>query len=155
MIARLFPARIDNAYAGSRVSIVLLAALLLIKGVIAFNSMALGRMVAGDADGIPLASYPADAASAIISMYGAWGAAMLVLCGFGVLVLVRYRAMVPLMFLLLLAEQFLRWVSDVAHPISMNASAGSAINLTFFAALAVGLVLSLWVPWRRAERRAS
>ena len=151
MLSRLFPSRIDNTFAGSKIALVLLGALFLVKGVIGFNSMVFGRMVAGDADGIPVASYPAACVQAIVSLYGTWGATMFVLCAFGVLVLFRYRAMVPLVFLLLLCEQLLRRFSDAAHPIAMNAAAGGAINLAFFALLILGLVLSLWVPWRRAE----
>jgi hypothetical protein len=63
----------------------------------------------------------------------------------GVLVLVRYRGMVPLMFVLFLLQHLAGRVIAQFHPIvRIGAPPASAINLIFLALIVVGLVLSLW-----------
>jgi hypothetical protein len=63
----------------------------------------------------------------------------------GLVVLVRYRAMVPFMFALLLLEHLSRklvfWILPIA---TTGTPPGLFINLVFVAVMIVGLVLSLW-----------
>ena len=62
----------------------------------------------------------------------------------GLLVLVRYRAMVPFMFALLLLEHLGRRLIFFVLPIaSTGTSPGFFVNLVFVAVMIVGLALSL------------
>jgi hypothetical protein len=147
MLDRLLPERIDNTYRGHWLAIWLLGMLVLLKGAIGLGTVFKGRSAAIDADGIPLDTFTTAGAEAFVALLAAWGVAQIVLNLFGWLVLVRYRAMVPLMFLLLLAEhlgrRFVFWVLPIPR---IGAPPGFFINLLLIAALVAGLALSLWTP---------
>ena len=69
----------------------------------------------------------------------------------GVLALVRYRAMIPLLYILFLAEMLARRLMILAQPLAREGPPpiGFYINLGLLAALALGLLLSL----RRSDGR--
>jgi hypothetical protein len=67
------------------------------------------------------------------------------ICLLGILVLARYRGMVPLMFALFLVEHVSRKLILQFHPIVRAGNPpASAINLVLLALTMVGLALSLW-----------
>jgi hypothetical protein len=145
MPSRLLPQRVDNAYAGSRVALWLFGLAVVLKGAMASNAVFNGYVVASSADGIPLETYPPAAARAVVSLFALWGVGHLVLGLLGLLVLVRYRAMVPLMFLVLLVEQLGRKLVVLALPIERPGGApGSWFSLGLLIVMIGGLVLSLW-----------
>ena len=103
-----------------------------------------GRQAAGSADGIPLDSYTPAAADALVTLFAVWGLAQLVICLLCVLALIRYRAMIPLLFSLLLVEHLGRRLVLYLLPIARNGTPpGFVINLVLSIVLIVGLVLSL------------
>lgn len=143
MLERILPPRIDNDDRGLRAAIWLYAPVLLMKTAIALGTIFNGRNAAQGADGVPLASLGA-AADTVVALYALWGLGQLVICGFGWLALVRYRALLPLMLVALLFEQLARKAILAALPIpSAGGTPGFFINLALAAALAVGLALSL------------
>ena len=144
MLSRVFPRYFDNTYRGHRVALWLFGAVLLMKTAIALGTIFNGRTAAQTADGIPLDSFGVAGAAAVVSLFAIWGLAQFVISLIGVLALVRYRAMVPLMFVLFLFEHVMRRVIFVVLPIPRDGTApGLAINLALLAVMAVGLVLSL------------
>lgn len=154
MLKRFFPEAIDNRYAGQFLALGLLAALLLIRGVIAFNCIINGHQVASGADGIPIDSFTAAGAQTVISDFAVWGVAQLVLCAVGVLALVRYRAMVPLIFAVLLVEHLARRLVLIALPVVTSGHATASFIAPLLFTLEIGgLILSLW-PRRASRRRA-
>jgi hypothetical protein len=144
VLDRILPQRLDNAYGGRVVALWLFAAVLLMKTGIALGTVFNGRAAAQTADGIPLDSFGAAGAAAFVSLFAAWGLAQLVISAIGVLALVRYRVMVPLMFALLLFEHVVRRVIFVVLPIPRDGAApGLAINVALIAVMVVGFALSL------------
>jgi len=145
MTNKLLPRIIDNSYGGSRIALWLLGALVLMKGVMGINSMFIGRVIAVKADGIPLDSFGDAGAQAVLAFLAVWGLSLLILSLLGVLALVRYRAMVPLVFLLLLVEHLGRKLILVFIPIAKTgAPPALSINAVLLGLTAIGLVLSLW-----------
>jgi cytochrome bd-type quinol oxidase subunit 2 len=143
----MLPRRFDNTYGGHRAALWLFAGVLLMKTGIALGTIFNGREAAQTADGIPLDSFGAAGAAAVVSMFAVWGLAQFVISTIGVLALVRYRAMVPLMFALLLFEHVARRLLFLALPIPRNGAApGLAINLALIGVMVVGLALSLARP---------
>lgn len=158
MLARLFPRRIDNAYDGRVVAVWLLALLALVKlvqgaNVAGLNPWVSSRRVLETADRVPVGAFPAEAAAHLVFLFASWGLGIFLLGLLAVVVLVRYRAMIPLMYLLLLVEQLGRKVLTTIHLqrpfLSPSLSAASLINWAFLAAIVVGLSLSV------SRRRAS
>ena len=145
MLNRLFPRSIDNAYGGYKVALWLLAVLVLVKAAMGLNSIFNGYEVATTADGIPLDTFTAAGANAVISFLALWGLSQLIFSLLGAMALLRYRAMVPLVFLLLLLELVSRKLILVVMPIAKTGSPTAfPINLALMALMFLGLALSLW-----------
>jgi len=144
MLRRLFPQRIDNTYRGHRLALWLFALLVLMKGGIGLGTIFNGRSAAISADEIPLDTFTPAGEQAFVSIFAAWGLSQLMLNLIGLLVLVRYRAMVPFMFALLLLEHLSRrlifWILPIART---ETPPGVFVNVLFVVVMIVGLVLSL------------
>ena len=96
------------------------------------------------ADGIPLDSFGADGAQAVLALFAIWGLSQLVLSVLGVLALIRYRAMIPFMFFLYLVEHLARrWILLVKPIVRTGTPTGMYINLALLAGMVVGMALSL------------
>src|SRR5262245_26890533 len=150
MLDRILPRTADNAYEGGKSALWIFAVILFMKTVMSLNTIFNGRSVASSADGIPLATFTPAGAQAVVTLFAIWGLAHLALCALDVIVLVRYRALVPLMFALLLLEHLARRVIVWVMPIARTGTPpGLAVNLILLALLAFGLALSL----RRSGRR--
>jgi hypothetical protein len=148
----LFPRTLDNTYHGRKLALWVLGALVLLKGAMGLNSIVNGYQVATTADGIPLSTFTPAGAATVLAFLALWGWSLLLLSLLGVLALVRYRAMVPLLFLLLLLEQVGRKLILMQLPISQSGpSPAFSINLVLMALMVVGLVLSL-LPRANKER---
>ena len=143
MLDKLLPRSLDNTYRGHRLAIWLLLPVLVVKTGIALGTIFNGRRAAQSADGIPLDTFGAGAADAVVGLFAIWGLAQLVICLFGVLALTRYRAMIPLMFTLLLAEHLARKAILLVMPLPRTgAPPGLFINLALLGLMAAGLALS-------------
>ena len=104
---------------------------------------------AQSADSISLDTFGASGVEAVVALFATWGLAQLVFSVLGVLVLIRYRAMIPFMFVLFLLEHLARrWILLVKPIARTGTPPGIYINLVLLALMIVGLVLSLW---RRAD----
>ncbi len=147
MIDRLFPTPLDNAgYRGHPLALWLFGLVVLLKTGIGFGTLFNGRDAAVNADGIALASFGETGADAFVSLFAAWGLAQVTLNALCLLVLLRYRALLPFMFLVLLAEHLARktifWVLPIAR-IGTDSAPGFYVNLVIVAVMVVGIVLAL------------
>ena len=155
MFNRLLPQRIDNTYLGHKLALWLFGLLVLVKTAMSVNSIFLGHKIATTADGIPLDTFPLAAAQTILALFAIWGLAHVMICLLCVLVLVRYRALVPFMFLFLLLEHLGRKLVLQFIPIVRTGTPpGSFVNLALLAVMIVGLALSLWSQ-NRARAQAT
>lgn len=144
MSSQLLPRTIDNTYRGHRLAIWVLALLVLLKTIMSLNSIFNGYDVASSADGIPLDTYPPAAARTVVALFALLGLGHFVLCVLCVLVLVRYRSMVPFMFALLLLEHLSRRLILYVIPIArVGRTPGFAVNVILLVLMIVGLALSL------------
>jgi hypothetical protein len=144
MLSRILPQPIDNTYRGPRLALWLFAAVLIAKTGIALGTIFNGRGAAQGADGIPLDSFGASGAETVLALFALWGLSHLVFSALGVLALIRYRAMIPLMFALLLLEHLARrWLLLVKPIVRTATPLGLYINLALLALMIVGLALSL------------
>ncbi|HEV2561869.1 MAG TPA: hypothetical protein VGT78_06985 [Rhizomicrobium sp.] len=147
MLDRIFPPQFDNNYRGHWLAIWLFVPLVLARLAMGTNSIINTRMVATTADGVPLDSYGAAGAEAVIALFALSGFFLLLLALQGVVVLIRYRSMIPFMYLLLLIQQLGNRALILAHPIAKSgvhtAKLGSAFVLAILAITIAGFVLSL------------
>jgi hypothetical protein len=148
MLGRIFPRQFDNAsYRGHRLGVWLFIPILVVELGIGTNSIINTRFVAASADGIPLDSYDAAGAEAVISLFALLGLSRVLLGLTGVMALIRYRAMLPFMYLLLLALQFGTKALVFLHPIASSSPSGggtgSVVVLGLITLMVVGFGLSL------------
>ena len=144
MFDRLLPARLDNAYFGSRIAPWLLGVVLTIKLLQSVVSIFLGASVASSADGIPLDTYAPAAAQTVIAMFALLGVARMPFYALCALALARYRSAVPLMLALFALDYVVRSLVLYYLPIARTGTAGGlVVNQVLFALMVVGLVLSL------------
>jgi hypothetical protein len=158
MFSRIFPKQFDNNYRGHWLAIWLLVPVILLKAAQSVIVIASTRTTLITADAIPLDSYTAAGANTVISL-----AALLSLSGLVVplqsaLALIRYRAMIPFLYLCLVILQIGGRVLAQVNPI-VEASAhaiaethpsgfyipnsGFYVGLIILAMTVIGFVLSL------------
>jgi hypothetical protein len=145
MLNPIFPQRLDNTYRGHPVAVWLFLAVVFMKTGIALGTIFNGHAAAQSADGIPLDSFGASGAEAVVALFAIWGLAQLMLSVLGILALARYRAMIPFLFTLLLFEHLARkWILLVKPIVRTGTPPGPYINLVLLGLMIVGLALSLW-----------
>ncbi len=145
MLDLLFPRVIDNRFRGQWLGYWLLAPVLVLKFGIAIGSI-LNPAGAFRADAIDLSRYSPAALREAASSTALAGVLHLAIGLVGLLAMIRYRAMVPLVFLWLTLEFLGRRAVLHAYPIdrSPGVSSGSILNLVLIALMTGGLALSLW-----------
>lgn len=142
----LFPRVAENRYPGRRPGLWMFA-LMLLKIAMGVNVMVNAPHVARSADGVPVDTFVAAAAAAFSFVFAAWGLSQFVLGLASLVVLLRYRSLVPLAFLCLLIEQIGRMLLRFRWPVDRIATApGTAINVALTAIMVLGFVLSVWPP---------
>ena len=144
MFDHIFPQRIDNNYRGHKVALWIFGLIIALKILMSLNTIFNGYSVLSSADGVPIDTFPAAASQIMVSLGAIWGYAHLVLCFLLIVVLIRYRSAVPLMFTLLLVEQVGRRLILYTMPIATGGTApGFYVNIVLIAMIFLGLALSL------------
>ena len=155
MLHRIFPRQFDNAYRGHWLGLVLFAMVIAVKALQGVMSIVRTEHTMITADGIPLHSFSAAAASVSIQMFALLGMYLLVIPLQSVIVLIRYRSMVPFMLLMLIAIQLGARGIHLLHR-DMSAAPGGGepigfyVNLGILAVTVLAFVLSV-VPRSRTQ----
>ena len=145
MLNRIFPKQFDNTYRGHWLAIVIFALLVILRAAMGFNSIAMTHLVATNADGIPLDSYGAACADVVVLFFKNIGLFFLLLSLLGALALIRYRAMIPLLYLVLIVQLAASRLLLLLYPIVKTSAMplGFPVNLTMLAVALLGFGLSL------------
>lgn len=144
ILKTLFPKHVTNKYPGQKIALYVFIPLTLM---LIFRSCVHLAAPDGGAQSIatiPLDSFSDAAAANVIAIFGQWGLSQLLLAGLFLLVLVRYRSLIPLFYLVFVLEWSGRMA--VAHfkpTVTLETSPGAASSLPFLAIALVMLVLSL------------
>lgn len=148
MLARLFPKHAGNDYRGYKFAILLLVAAVLLRLGMAYAAIFDTHGMLQDADSIPIDGWAPGAAATLLFLTKLLGLDHLLLTVTAVVVLIRWRSLIPFAFLLLLAEQLGRFALKLLNPIPRTGISYVPIdpNLVIIAALLIGLALSLATP---------
>lgn len=152
----ILPGRVDNDFAGLRPALWLLGLLIALKLVMSLNSIFNTASVAAGADGIPLDSFGPAAAREVLLLFALVALGQLFLTLIALTALIRYRALVPFIYLVLLSEHLARRLiaRSYALPGAESTAIALSVNYALLALLALGLLLSL-IPRRRNEQGQS
>jgi hypothetical protein len=145
MLRLLFPPQFDNVFSGQRIALWILAPVLLFRTMIGINSMAVPRLVASKADSIPLDSFGPTAVANVIQMFAHLGLFYVAVSALGWLALLRYRSMVPLIYLLVVVEQVGNKLLQLlyADPEPGGVTTGTLLVRGILVLAVTGLILSL------------
>ncbi len=149
MLDRLFPRQLDNDYRGHPIAFWVFFPVTIVT-----LGRSLVHMFFADGGAQSIATIPIDAmtqngAAAVILIFALWGLSQLLLGLIYVLVLWRYRALIPLMYLLLIVEYAGRLGLGMWKPIqTLETPPGGPGGLVFIVLGATMLAFSLW---RRSE----
>ena len=152
MLSRIFPKQADNAYRGHWLALVLFALVSGLKGTQGVVSVADTRGVVSGADGIPLDTYGAAAGDTVVALTALLGFNLMLVAVLSFIVLVRYRTLIPLMFVLWLIVYFGSRAILFVNPIERAAASPTAfagqpigfwVNMAILAMTVIGLLLAL------------
>lgn len=154
MLSRIFPTQIDD-YRGYQLAVWLLALFFLVKTFASVNAIGLNplwsnRDVLQGVERVPLDTFSTNAAHAAIVLFAWWGVTALVFTVLGLIAVVRYRALVPLIYLLTAINHIGQQVLADTSPLVRTLGAGESRPLIVIAVLLIGFGMSLTTP-RRLE----
>lgn len=137
MLENIFPKQLNNDYRGSSISkwaFILITAVTIVRSLI--------HMFAPDGGAqsiatIPLEGFTIDGASTAVLVFALWGLSQLIIGIIYIVVLWRYQAMIPFMYLLIIVEYGMRIVLGVIKPIETTGTAPGAIGNFIIVPLAV------------------
>ena len=142
----ILPPLITNVFPGRRLALWLFIPLMLVTLWRSQHHLLAADGGAQSIAHIPLNAYSEPAAATIVGLFALWGLSQLILAFLQLLVLLRYRGMIPLFYLLTLIEYGVRALYMPAlRPIPTTATAPGAVINVPIAAVSLGLLLlSIW-----------
>ena len=142
MWQKILPRQLDNECPGNPVALWLFC---LVIAVTVGRSLAHILLPDGGAQSIatvPLDQFSWEGAAAVITTFALWGLSQLLLSVVMVLVAVRYRGLIPAMYLLILVEYLGRVAIGLGKPLpTLTTPPGATGNLFFIAVAMIGLAL--------------
>lgn len=151
MLNRLLPKTINNVFPGHPVALWMFVFLTVVT---------IGRSLAhillpdGGAQSIatlPLDTYTEQGADAVILVFALWGLSQLLLGILYVIAFLRYRSLIPLLWLLVIVEYAARIIIGEFKSVETTGTAPGSVGDNILVVLGVAmLVLSLWPRQRDA-----
>lgn len=147
MLARILPATIDNRHTGHPIALYAFFALTALTLWRSQHHIFAPDGGAQSIATIPLDSYPPEASNTIIGIFALWGLSQVLLGALMLLVALRYRALIPLFYLIFVAEYVGRLAIGLTKSVETTGTAPGAIaNLIY---IPLGLVLFALSIWKR------
>ncbi len=140
----LFPNLIDNEYKGKKIPLYffyLLIPVTIIRSLVhIFKADGGAQSIAN----IPLHLYSEQASDTIVHLFSEWGLSQLLFGGLYIVVLIKYKSLIPLMYLFLVLEYSTRLLLAFYKPIVLEGYAPGGIANYFLVPLFVVMfILSL------------
>jgi hypothetical protein len=147
----LLPAQADNTIRGAKPPVYLFMLIAIASTVRSFIHLLAPDGGAGSIAGMDLSVAGADA---IVFSFALWGSAQLIYAMVQLVVVFRYRSLVPLMYVLLIVETLLRMFVGHTKPVAFRHTPPGAIgNYVILPVAALMLAWSLWSYPSDAKKR--
>jgi hypothetical protein len=151
----ILPRPADNEYRGrafAKYAFYALAAITIVRSLIHMFARDGGAQSIAT---IPLGDFsPRNAADTVVLLFALWGLSQLIMGVFYAIVSLRYRSLIPLMYIFIFFEYAMRIVLGHLKPISLaGAAPGEIGNWVLAPAAAVLFLLSILRPKKEIARR--
>lgn len=138
---KFLPTTVDNTYSGSMLAFYVFIMLTVMT---TFRSLAHILLPDGGAKSIATIDVDVEGGDAIVAMFAYWGLSQLILAVLYILSIVRYKSLIPLMYLTMVVEYTLRFVIGLAKPMEHSGTApGEVANVVLPLLTLIMLLLSL------------
>ncbi len=145
----LLPSSVDNTIRGTRIPFYIFALYAIVSAVRSCIHLLSPDGGAGTIAGMDLSVTGADG---IIFAFALWGSSQLLFAIIQLLVVFRYRSLIPFMYLMLILETLLRKLVGFMKPVTFAHTPPGAIgNQIILPLAALMLVLSLWSAYRQTS----
>lgn len=156
MLEQIFPKQADNTYQGHPIAkwvFILLTAKAIMAGLIHMFSADGGAQSIAS---ITLDNFTPGGADTVITIFALWGLSQLMIGLINMVVIWRYQALIPMMWLVFLIEYTMRKLSFLFTPgvASANTPPGAVLDYVLLPLALVMLVLSL-VPSGKTNQKES
>jgi len=147
------PRSIDNQYRGQNFALWFFWVVVIMRGLQGLSLIIGGSSIIRDADGIPLETFPIAASQSIVAVSLISGISRLILSLLCVLVFVRYRSAIALMFTVLALDQLGKELLLRLYPLfRVGNPIGPIVNMGLLFLTLVGLVFSIWERHNPTEK---
>ncbi len=102
---------------------------------------------------IPLDTYPAEAAATVIFMFSFWGLSQLLMGMVYLGVYLKYKSLIPMMYVLLILEYVMRIVIGQMKPIVTAGTAPGSVGSWIMVPVCIVLLLFSLLPTRAAKQK--
>jgi len=156
MLKRIFPERLDNHYRGYKLALWFFVPITFMKVAISLVHIFYADGGAQSISTIPLDTYTSGGAQNVIAIFSRMGLDQLLLGLVFIVVLFRYRAMVPLMYVLIIVGYIgHEWIAYMKPLVTTGTSGANFPHLVLTVLSISGLVLSLlgkgYLPRQESE----
>jgi len=148
MLTRLFPTSFDNNFSGYKFSLWIFYGLTALTLWRSQHHLFAPDGGAESIASIPLSTYSAAASDTIIGVFSLWGLSQLIIGLIYFVACIRYKSLIPLLYLLAALEYLVRYAYvGVFKSIETAGTApGSIVNLPFTIAFIVLFFFSIGIP---------
>lgn len=137
----IFPKQINNTYTGHPIALYTFYIIIFITIVRSLIHILSPDGGAQNIATIPLDTYSVESANTVIFMFGLWGISQLLLGILFLIITIRYKALIPLMYLFIFTEYSLRLILGFFKPITLTGVAPGGIGNYVFIILSILLFM--------------
>jgi hypothetical protein len=137
----IFPKQINNTYTGHPIALYTFYIIIFITIVRSLIHILAPDGGAQSIATIPLDTYSVESANTVIFMFGLWGISQLLLGIVFLIITIRYKALIPLMYLFVFTEYSLRLILGFFKPITITGVAPGGIGNYVFIILSILLFI--------------
>jgi len=153
MLTRVFPKQFDNEFIGYKFSLWIFYGLTALTLWRSQHHLFAPDGGAESIASIPLSTYPTAPSETIIGVFSLWGLSQLIIGLIYLIACIRYKSMIPLLYLLAALEYLVRFAYvGIYKSIETTGTApGSVINLPFTIAFIVLFFFSIREPRQKSH----
>lgn len=137
----IFPKQINNTYTGHPIALYTFYIITFITIVRSLIHILAPDGGAQSIATISLDTYSVESANTVIFMFGLWGISQLLLGILFLIITIRYKALIPLMYLFIFTEYTLRLILGFFKPITLTGVAPGGIGNYMFIILSILLFM--------------